>query len=60
MRPGLCGSPETVLQQLTELQQAVGFGVIDLILNGDVLPHEPARRSVELFGKEVIPLARAL
>jgi len=32
--------------------------VIDLLLNGESSPHELARRSVELFGKELILLAR--
>ncbi len=58
--PSLCGSPETVTRQLTEIRDAIGNGVIDLILWGDTLPHELARRSVELFGTEVIPHARPL
>jgi alkanesulfonate monooxygenase SsuD/methylene tetrahydromethanopterin reductase-like flavin-dependent oxidoreductase (luciferase family) len=60
MLPPICGSPETVFNQVKEIHDKVGNGVLDLILNGDTLPYELARRSVELFGKEVIPQARDL
>jgi alkanesulfonate monooxygenase SsuD/methylene tetrahydromethanopterin reductase-like flavin-dependent oxidoreductase (luciferase family) len=58
--PPLCGSPETVLEQIREIRDTVGAGVLDLILYTDALPHELARDCVELFGTEVIPRARDL
>jgi alkanesulfonate monooxygenase SsuD/methylene tetrahydromethanopterin reductase-like flavin-dependent oxidoreductase (luciferase family) len=57
--PEYCGSPETVARQIREAADAIGYGVADLIFTADRMPHEKAVRSVELFGKEVLPLLRA-
>jgi alkanesulfonate monooxygenase SsuD/methylene tetrahydromethanopterin reductase-like flavin-dependent oxidoreductase (luciferase family) len=57
--PEYYGSPETVARQLREAGELVGYGVADLIFTGDKLPHAKAMRSLELFGREVLPAIRA-
>jgi alkanesulfonate monooxygenase SsuD/methylene tetrahydromethanopterin reductase-like flavin-dependent oxidoreductase (luciferase family) len=57
--PEYFGSPETVARQLREAADQIGYGVADLIFTGDKLPHAKAMRSLELFGKEVLPAIRA-
>jgi hypothetical protein len=44
--------------QLLEAAKVAGYGVADLIFTGDKLPHDKALRSLELFGKEVLPQLR--
>lgn len=56
--PEYFGSPETVAGQMREQAESIGYGVADLIFTGDRLPHEKAARSLELFGREVVPLLR--
>ena len=53
-RPEFCGSPETVLRQLRESRDAVGWGSLDVIATFPRLSHEKARRSLELFATEVL------
>jgi len=50
-----CGSPESVLQQIRTLRDATGVGIIDFVFQGPSLPHTMLMRSLELFGKEVLP-----
>ena len=52
--PQLLGGPETVRAQIAGLEQA-GVGTIDVCLVSDALPLAAARRSLELFGGEVLP-----
>jgi alkanesulfonate monooxygenase SsuD/methylene tetrahydromethanopterin reductase-like flavin-dependent oxidoreductase (luciferase family) len=52
------GSPDTVARQLLEMQAATGVGVVDLVFQGPALPYDKMLRSVELFGKKVIPQIR--
>lgn len=58
--PEYYGSPETVVRQLREASENIGYGVADLIFTGDKLPHEKTMRSLELFGKDVLPAIRAV
>jgi alkanesulfonate monooxygenase SsuD/methylene tetrahydromethanopterin reductase-like flavin-dependent oxidoreductase (luciferase family) len=58
--PPLCGSPDTVVEGVRHIREQVGNGVLDLIMWGDTLPFDLARRSLELFGTEVIPHTRDL
>ena len=53
-----CGSPDTVVRQLKEMQAATGIGAVDLVFQGPALPYEKMLRSVELFGTKVIPQIR--
>ncbi|MEO6116730.1 MAG: LLM class flavin-dependent oxidoreductase [Pseudolysinimonas sp.] len=58
--PAFIGSPETVATQIRDFVAATGVGRIEVTLNASNLPFEHAARSTELFGTEVIPLARSL
>jgi alkanesulfonate monooxygenase SsuD/methylene tetrahydromethanopterin reductase-like flavin-dependent oxidoreductase (luciferase family) len=53
------GSPDTVVEQVRRCRDVIGAGVLDLSLHppgsGDV---EPLMRSLELFGKKVLPRIR--
>jgi alkanesulfonate monooxygenase SsuD/methylene tetrahydromethanopterin reductase-like flavin-dependent oxidoreductase (luciferase family) len=50
-----CGSPQSVLRQIRHLHEEVGVGIIDFVFRGPSLSHEMTLRSLELFGKEVLP-----
>jgi alkanesulfonate monooxygenase SsuD/methylene tetrahydromethanopterin reductase-like flavin-dependent oxidoreductase (luciferase family) len=52
--PTLMGSPETVVRQIREARKVLGFGRLDVIGSGDLLPHDLAMNSIRLFGEEVI------
>ncbi len=49
------GSPETVLGQLKALSERAGVGVVDLVFQPPGVSYEAGRRSLELFGREVLP-----
>jgi alkanesulfonate monooxygenase SsuD/methylene tetrahydromethanopterin reductase-like flavin-dependent oxidoreductase (luciferase family) len=53
------GSPDTVVEQVRRCRDEIGAGVLDLSLHppgsGDL---EPLMRSLELFGKKVLPRIR--
>jgi alkanesulfonate monooxygenase SsuD/methylene tetrahydromethanopterin reductase-like flavin-dependent oxidoreductase (luciferase family) len=49
------GSPETVIKQLRHIKDRLGVGALLLEAQGGRLSHEDTMRSLELFGKEVIP-----
>lgn len=50
-----CGSPNTVFEQIRRLRDEAGVGIIDFCFQGLALPHQMVLRSMELFGKEVLP-----
>ncbi len=52
------GSPETVARKIAATVQLLGVGRFDLKYTSGALPHELAMRSIELYGKEVIPRVR--
>jgi alkanesulfonate monooxygenase SsuD/methylene tetrahydromethanopterin reductase-like flavin-dependent oxidoreductase (luciferase family) len=54
------GSPDTVVQQIEDFHAATGVGVIDLLFSSGQNPHEDVKRSVELFGREVLPRVRVI
>jgi alkanesulfonate monooxygenase SsuD/methylene tetrahydromethanopterin reductase-like flavin-dependent oxidoreductase (luciferase family) len=52
----LCvGNPEDCIAQIRRYQEA---GVDEMVLRIDLQPHEQIMRSIEMFGKEVIPKFR--
>ena len=51
----LCGSPETVREQLLAQVDAVGLRQICLLFSFGNLPHEKVVRSMELFAEHVLP-----
>jgi alkanesulfonate monooxygenase SsuD/methylene tetrahydromethanopterin reductase-like flavin-dependent oxidoreductase (luciferase family) len=51
----IAGSPETVADAINELQSEVEFGTfLGLFRYGD-MPHERAKRSMQLFSEKVVP-----
>jgi alkanesulfonate monooxygenase SsuD/methylene tetrahydromethanopterin reductase-like flavin-dependent oxidoreductase (luciferase family) len=52
----LCGSPASVLAQARRIESDLGAGILDLSFQSGALPFEPALRSLELFGKHVLPM----
>ena len=55
------GSPDTVVEQVQRCRDEVGAGVIDLAFQGSAAEDpQCAMRSLELFGKEVLPRIREI
>jgi alkanesulfonate monooxygenase SsuD/methylene tetrahydromethanopterin reductase-like flavin-dependent oxidoreductase (luciferase family) len=55
-----CGSPDTVVQQLTAFHETTGAGVFDLAFDGAGMTLQETRKSIRLFGTEVLPRIRHL
>ena len=53
------GSPDTVVERLRVFQSLTGVGVVDLVFSSAQIPAADERRSIELFGKEVLPRIRS-
>ena len=53
-----CGSPDTVVQQITDFHEATGVGVIDVAFGGAGLTLEEGTKSMRLFASEVLPRIR--
>ncbi len=51
----IVGSPDSVRQQLNQYRKEVGAGVILSGCQTGTLPHHLARKSMELFAREVMP-----
>ncbi len=49
------GSPETVVQRMRAFQEQTGVGVVDLMFSAGQTPPDDVQRSIELFGREVLP-----
>jgi alkanesulfonate monooxygenase SsuD/methylene tetrahydromethanopterin reductase-like flavin-dependent oxidoreductase (luciferase family) len=54
----IVGSPETVRQKLEQYQKELGIGVVLTGCQTGALPHELARKSMELLAREVLPRTR--
>jgi alkanesulfonate monooxygenase SsuD/methylene tetrahydromethanopterin reductase-like flavin-dependent oxidoreductase (luciferase family) len=59
-RPMFVGSPSTVADQIAAFHEQTGIGRIELTLNDAELPLDNALRSLELYGREVIPQVREM
>ncbi len=55
----IVGSPETVRQKLEHYQKELGAGVVLTGCQSGTLPHELARKSMELLAREVLPRVRS-
>jgi alkanesulfonate monooxygenase SsuD/methylene tetrahydromethanopterin reductase-like flavin-dependent oxidoreductase (luciferase family) len=55
---GIVGCPQTVRQKLLHYQKELGCGVILTGCQTGALPHELARKSMELLAREVLPHVR--
>ncbi len=56
----ICGSPDSVAQQLEHHQKQVGYGKLVAMMQFGTLPHELTKRNMELFAGKVIPKIRHL
>jgi probable LLM family oxidoreductase len=54
------GSPDTVARKIAATVQTLGAVRFDLKYTSGTLPHELAMKSIELYGREVIPRVRGL
>ena len=54
------GSPETVARKIAATASALGLARFDLKYSSGPLPHEKMLKSIELYGREVIPRVREL
>jgi probable LLM family oxidoreductase len=52
------GSPETVARKITATVKALGLSRFQLKYSAGPLPHEKLMRSIELYGRKVVPLVR--
>jgi alkanesulfonate monooxygenase SsuD/methylene tetrahydromethanopterin reductase-like flavin-dependent oxidoreductase (luciferase family) len=52
------GSPETVARKIVATTRALGVSRFDLKYSAGTLPHETMLRSIDLYGREVIPRVR--
>ena len=52
------GAPETVARKIAATAKALGVARFDLKYSAGPLPHEKMMRSIELYGRKVIPLVR--
>src|SRR5438105_2925017 len=57
-RPEFFGSPSTVTRQIRGSSDQIGWGILDATFTDARLPHDKARRSLELFVTEVLPALR--
>jgi alkanesulfonate monooxygenase SsuD/methylene tetrahydromethanopterin reductase-like flavin-dependent oxidoreductase (luciferase family) len=53
------GSPEMVIEQLRSLRDDIGVAELNVMTDHGGLSFAEARRSVELLGKEVLPVLKA-
>ncbi len=54
----ICGSPDSVAQQLETYQKQVKFGKLIAMTQFGTLPHDLTVRSMELFARKVMPRLR--
>jgi probable LLM family oxidoreductase len=54
------GAPDTVAQKIAATAGALGIARFDMKYSSGTLAHDTLMRSIELYGKEVIPRAREL
>lgn len=52
------GSPQTVADKIVRAVQGLGLSRFDLKYANGTMPHEQLMSSIELYGREVIPLVR--
>jgi alkanesulfonate monooxygenase SsuD/methylene tetrahydromethanopterin reductase-like flavin-dependent oxidoreductase (luciferase family) len=56
----LIGTPDEVLRRIHAAQAACSFCEITIVPQFGPMPHEAARRSLELFAREVLPAVQAM
>ncbi len=53
------GSPQTVADKIVRNTKILGIDRFDLKFSNGTLPHDKLMRSIELYGREVVPLVHA-
>jgi alkanesulfonate monooxygenase SsuD/methylene tetrahydromethanopterin reductase-like flavin-dependent oxidoreductase (luciferase family) len=56
----LCGSPESVVQQIQRIHAELGNGIFNFTMKVGDLPDAAVRRGMELFRDRVLPHVRHL
>ena len=51
----ICGSPDQVTKFFKKRSKELGIGHLSATMHFGTLPHELTMRSIELFGKQVLP-----
>ena len=51
----ICGSPDTCIRQIEEITKSVKVDQMMLMQQFWAMPHEQTMKSIELFGKHIIP-----
>ena len=54
------GAPETVANRIAATMKALGVSRFDMKYSHGTLAHEKLKRSIELYGREVMPRVREL
>ena len=54
------GGPETVARKIAATANALGISRFDMKYSQGTLPHDKLMHSIELYGREVIPLVRGM
>jgi alkanesulfonate monooxygenase SsuD/methylene tetrahydromethanopterin reductase-like flavin-dependent oxidoreductase (luciferase family) len=54
------GNPDTVFRQIKEYRDECGAGIVDFFFQGPTMEHKVVMKSLELFGKEVLPRMQEL
>ena len=55
-----CGSPETVARKIASTVKSLGLARFDMKYSSGFLGHEALMRSIELYGRKVVPRVREL
>jgi alkanesulfonate monooxygenase SsuD/methylene tetrahydromethanopterin reductase-like flavin-dependent oxidoreductase (luciferase family) len=56
----LCGSPETVVQQIRRLHEELGHGLMQLNFKVGTVPNDVVTRGMTLFKEQILPQVRDL
>jgi probable LLM family oxidoreductase len=56
----LVGAPETVAKKIAQSARALDIARFDMKYSQGALPHDKLMRSIELYGRKVIPMVREL
>jgi alkanesulfonate monooxygenase SsuD/methylene tetrahydromethanopterin reductase-like flavin-dependent oxidoreductase (luciferase family) len=54
------GSPETVARKIAKTAKTLGIARFQLKYSAGPLPHEKLMRSIELYGRKVVPMVRQM
>ncbi|WP_027576896.1 LLM class flavin-dependent oxidoreductase [Bradyrhizobium sp. WSM1743] len=54
------GAPETVARKIAKTAKALGISRFQLKYSAGPLPHEKLMRSIELYGRKVVPMVREM